>query len=71
LHVYSEVKEIDARVRSNAGKCDLLKLRELCREGSTEPLQMFINTAVEYAKSFSQTSEGKVSVIKRAAVVAP
>lgn len=31
LHVYREVKEIDARVRLNATKCDLNKLKELCR----------------------------------------
>lgn len=65
--MYKEVKEIDARVRSNAGKCDIHKLKELCRENQSDPLQLFINTTVEYAKSFS--GEGKVSVVKKSVVV--
>lgn len=49
LHVYKEVKEIDARVRVNAAKCDLQKLKELTRAGDADKLQTFINTTVEYA----------------------
>lgn len=38
LHVYREVKEIDARVRLNATKCDITKLKELCRSNEVDDL---------------------------------
>jgi hypothetical protein len=38
LHVYREVKEIDARVRINATRCDIQKLKDLCRVNCEDSL---------------------------------
>ena len=60
LHVFREVKEIDARVRMNASKYDFNKLKELCRPDSEDKLQKFINTTVDYAMSLSIATKSVV-----------
>lgn len=65
LHVYREVKEIDARVRLNAMRCDIQKLKELCRSNEQDDLlQKFINTTVEYAQTFTVVEKKPVVVMK-------
>ena len=62
LHVYREIKNIDLRIRENFNKIDLDKLKELTRpNSSTNQLQRFVNTAVEYADTLNKQENAKQS----------
>lgn len=53
LHVFDEIKKIDARVKECHGRFDIDKIRVLAREDTTHALQLFINTVIKYADSLS------------------